>query len=116
MIYMKKFIFLGLAVMGIAILAVVNVNLSNKGSNVSGVTLKNLEALTQESGESGGGATCNCSSICGISTTCNKTVFRNGNWVENTGNVCCCGYTPGHVCHRVTNSYVECDGVRHHCN
>jgi hypothetical protein len=45
---MKKFVLTGMAVPGIAVLAVVNVNLGNKGSNISGVALKNLEALTQE--------------------------------------------------------------------
>jgi hypothetical protein len=49
---MKKFFFLGLAVLGIAILATVNVNLSSKSSNVSEVVLKNLEALSSEN-ESG---------------------------------------------------------------
>jgi hypothetical protein len=48
---MKKFVFLGLAVLGIALLAMVNVNLGDKSSNVSGVTLKNLEAITQENQE-----------------------------------------------------------------
>jgi hypothetical protein len=48
---MKKFLFTGIAVTGIVILEVVNVNLSNKSSNISGVALKNLEALTGESGK-----------------------------------------------------------------
>jgi hypothetical protein len=49
---MKKFFFFGLAVLGIAILATVNVNLGNKNSNESVVFLKNLEALTQETSNS----------------------------------------------------------------
>jgi hypothetical protein len=42
---MKKFLFFGLAVIGIAILTIVNINL-NVSSNVTNVSLKNSEALT----------------------------------------------------------------------
>jgi hypothetical protein len=54
---MKKNIFYGLAILGIAIIAVVNVNLGSKSSNLSEVALKNLEALTQE-GTTPGYVTC----------------------------------------------------------
>jgi hypothetical protein len=47
---MKKFGLIGMVALGVAILAGVNVNvnLSSKSSNMSGVALKNYEALTQE--------------------------------------------------------------------
>lgn len=52
-----------MAVLGVAVLAGVNVNLSSRSSNVSRMALKNMEALTQEnpgdwhSGECGTKAT-----------------------------------------------------------
>jgi hypothetical protein len=48
---MKKFLFFGSVVLGIAVLAIVNVNLNSKSSSVWGVALKNLEAITQENQE-----------------------------------------------------------------
>jgi hypothetical protein len=47
---MKKFLFYGLAIIGIAILTMVNVNLSNSNDNSTNLLLKkNHEALTRES-------------------------------------------------------------------
>jgi hypothetical protein len=48
---MKKYSIIGMVVIGITFLAMVNVNLSNKYPNVSGVLLKNMEAITQENQE-----------------------------------------------------------------
>jgi hypothetical protein len=47
---MKKFLVIGMVVLGTAtlILSIVNINLDNKSSNESVVALKNQEALSQE--------------------------------------------------------------------
>jgi hypothetical protein len=54
---MKKFVFIGMAVLGIAVLAIVNVNLSNKNSKEMDLTLQNVEALSTE-GSAPGYLTC----------------------------------------------------------
>jgi hypothetical protein len=107
-----------LAVVGTVFFATVNVVVNSNAPIKSNLTLLNLEAFTDEAGEAGGGVICVCTNaICGISITCNKQVYRNGDWItENTGNVCCCGYKSGSLCKSVVNSYVECDEVKHYCN
>jgi hypothetical protein len=113
---MKSFL-IALVVMGTATFATVNVVLNEKAPFVSNTTLQNLEAFTEEAGESGVGVTCNCSSAyCGISTICTNTIYRDGRWVtEFTGSVCCCGTMAGYSCTRVTYSYVMCNGVSTYC-
>jgi hypothetical protein len=113
-----KIFLISMAVIGTVIVAAINVVLNSNAPIMSNWTLQNTEAYTNDSGESGsGGSSCVCTNtICGTSTTCQSTIFRDGKWVtETTGSVCCCGYTAGYSCSRVQNSYVECDGVKHYC-
>jgi hypothetical protein len=50
---MKKFILGGIAVLAIAAVAVVNVNLGSKSSDLSTISLANVEALAIEIGSPG---------------------------------------------------------------
>jgi hypothetical protein len=56
---MKSFL-IAMVVLGIATLATINVVLNKNAPIASNLTLQNLEASTQESGESGGSTTWGC--------------------------------------------------------
>jgi hypothetical protein len=66
---MKKIILGGIAIVAIAVMAVVNVNLSSQNDNLlSDIALANVEALGSEIGEACGGCATNCAGpwCCGL--------------------------------------------------
>jgi hypothetical protein len=79
---MKKFVFI-IAVMGIVVLAAINVVLNSNAPIASNLTLQNLEAYTGD--ESGGESSGNV--ICHTSRVCKRTVYENGEWIEKENGI-----------------------------